>query len=102
MGAPLHTQVNDLVFMNGGFSLRNVKSMLAITKEHGSEYPKGASGEDIYFLCRTQNRPSPIEASEFSVEYFFRKNPVGVHKPWMYQTVENLKMLLCETPGIKA
>jgi hypothetical protein len=37
VGAPLHTQVNDLAFMNGGFSLRNVKSMLAITKEHGPE-----------------------------------------------------------------
>lgn len=94
VGAPIHSQHNDLRFQNGGFSLRNVKAMRDAAAKDGPENPdqQNGNGEDIFFGCRVK-MPDTLKASEFSVEILFRKNPVGVHKPWMYNSVENLLCL---------
>jgi hypothetical protein len=100
VGAPIHSKHNDLKFQNGGFSLRNVKAMRDAAAKDGPENPDthNGNGEDIFFGCRVK-LPPVLKASEFSVEVLFRKNPVGVHKPWMYNSVENL---MCLFQGINA
>lgn len=102
VGAPLKDGNPNIFFQNGGFSLRNVERMVEITTEAKPEYPLNSNGEDIYFACRIpkEKKPSFLDSTEFSVEFYFRKNPVGCHKPWPYNSIENLKCILDNTPGV--
>lgn len=93
--------------LNGGFSLRNVTQMKKITTEIGPSYPNGYFGaEDSYFSYYVHDSPNCtgiypefLISSEFSVERYFRKNPVGVHRPWSFTSTENIKCLLENVPG---
>ena len=88
--------------LNGGFSLRKVSTMKNITKKVGPQYPTGFfMAEDGYFSYHVHDSPNCPGiypdfsiSSSFSVERFFRKNPVGCHKPWQCNSPENMKCLL--------
>lgn len=101
VGAPIRGPRDDMKFQNGGFSLRNVQKMREYAEKDGPETPgeNGCLAEDIFYGCRAK-LPEFLEATEFSVESFFRKTTCGVHKPWLYNSVENLRVLLREVPGI--
>jgi glycosyltransferase involved in cell wall biosynthesis len=94
VGAPLRTNNARLYLQNGGLSLRNIEVMKNITKEAGPEFPTHNNGEDLYFSCRIKNVPQFVESVEFCVETYFTKDPIGVHKPWPYNSIENLKDLI--------
>jgi len=93
--------------LNGGFSLRKISTMKEVTKRIGPEYPKGFLGaEDSYFSYYVHDSPNCKGVypefsitSQFSVERFFRKNPVGCHKPWQCNSSEIMKCLLENVPG---
>jgi glycosyltransferase involved in cell wall biosynthesis len=100
VGAPNLGPKREIFYQNGGFSLRNVSKMYECSKKDGPETPgeNGCLGEDIFFGCRSK-MPVFLEATEFSVESFFRKTSVGTHQPWRFNSVENLKCLLSNVPG---
>jgi hypothetical protein len=69
---------------NGGLSLRNCKTMLAIIQTH--PIPKHPLNEDIYFsyfLLQTPNVNIPTMdiAKRFSVETIYNEDTCGMHKP---------------------
>ena len=81
--------------------------MKNITKKVGPQYPTGFfMAEDGYFSYHVHDSPNCPGiypdfsiSSSFSVERFFRKNPVGCHKPWQCNSPENMKCLLEIVPG---
>ena len=71
---------------NGGLSLRNVRTMLAIARRY--PYPHGSGlPEDVYFshwLKVHENEywvPTSEEASAFAMEQVFHPNAAGLHAP---------------------
>ena len=78
----------QLAVGNGGLSLRNVRVMLAITRNH--PYPSESAEripEDIYFSYWLKMHesvywvPSREEASAFAVEHIHNPAAVGLHAP---------------------
>lgn len=94
VGAPcgqIGTQIWAPYTQNGGFSLRNPKTMIRYLDKFGE--PENPWNEDIWW-CRelTSSRgkslgitmPSRDKATEFSVEGIFYPSPVGTHRPYSY------------------
>ena len=80
---------------NGGFSLRNVETMIRIVsnclpvsyEDKDTEKITGIANEDIYFAYHISNNerffdiPSIEIAKSFSIETIYHDDPVGLHKP---------------------
>jgi len=71
---------------NGGLSLRNVRVMLAITRNH--PYPTESNvPEDVYFSYWLKVHqavywvPSRQEASAFAMEHVYNADAAGLHAP---------------------
>jgi len=85
--AALNNRSVQMTVGNGGLSLRNVSTMLAIARMH--PYPRGSGlPEDVYFshwlkvhdgmLCRV---PTSEVASTFAMEHVRNPNAAGLHAP---------------------
>jgi len=77
---------------NGGFSLRNVKRMIDICRLRGPT----EQNEDIFFnrLLSNSEYPTDTLQQQFSVEAVFHPDPCGLHAPYKFLTVAQLKQLL--------
>ena len=51
------------------------------------------TNEDVFFSSMKLNFPSKVEASNFSVEQVYNKNPFGIHKPWNNLSKKELNSL---------
>jgi hypothetical protein len=69
---------------NGGFSLRNVQTMIEILKKYN---PDGSINEDmvISILCYALDKHLPTlqQAACFSAETIYISEPCGFHKPYL-------------------
>ena len=76
---------------NGGFSLRKVSRMLEICERSGSR-PRNV-GEDVFLTnhLRDDEVPDPKKASEFSVEFVYNADPVGLHHVWTIHDIDKVK-----------
>jgi hypothetical protein len=85
---------------NGGFSLRKKSKMIEMKNIGGFSFDNWY-GEDLFFsntcveypLDVDINKPSFDDAQKFSVETVFYDKSVGIHKPWLYLTEENIEIL---------
>ena len=84
--AALSNRRVQLTVGNGGLSLRNVRTMLDITRRH--PYPFNCEmPEDVYFsywLKVHENKyrvPSAEEASAFAMEHVYNPDAAGLHAP---------------------
>ena len=84
---------------NGGLSLRNVRSMLAITRKY--PYPRELGvPEDVYFSHWLKVHeheywlPSTEEASAFAMEHVHNPNAAGLHAPSPALRVECEAMIM--------
>ena len=73
---------------NGGLSLRRKQTMLDILAHH--PLPIDHDAEDVYFSSACPNKPLFEQAKEFAIETVFNDQSFGIHKPWNYQTAEQL------------
>lgn len=96
IGAPWKKPMHNLKYgFNGGFSLRNVETMIRIVsnclpvsyEDKDTEKITGIANEDIYFAYHISNNegffdiPSIEIAKSFSIETMYHDGPVGLHKP---------------------
>jgi hypothetical protein len=78
---------------NGGFSLRSKQTMIELIKRGK---PHVIPSEDTYFSIQLQlykdfyKVPSVELAKAFAVETLFHPNPLGLHKPWFYQSTDEM------------
>jgi hypothetical protein len=86
---------------NGGLSLRNVRAMLAIARQH--PYPQGGGvPEDVYFshwlkVHETEYRvPTSERASEFAMEHVHNPDAAGLHAPSPALTEECVAMIMAK------
>lgn len=75
---------------NGGLSLRRVAAM----KEICLRYSRGQLYEDVFFSRYASRVPSKDLAMKFSVETVFYEDPCGMHKPYNYLSVDQIRELL--------
>lgn len=76
-----HIRVGNKLVGNGGFSLRKVDRMIEICKNN----PKPPKlGEDVHLTNCLNNDELPTVdiAKQFSVEWVFYHDPVGLHHVW--------------------
>lgn len=74
--------VPRIYVFNGGFQLRKVSSMLALSESK----PYSGEPEDVYFALSNLTRPTREEAKAFGVQDFMYDGvPVGCHQIWMKQ-----------------
>jgi hypothetical protein len=86
---------------NGGLSLRRKSKMLEIISQciDRKQYtPTQLHNEDAFFanVCQDRvniNKPSYEEAKEFSIETVYSDKSFGVHKPWHYQSPQQLQKI---------
>ena len=93
IGAPWSKNLYDISGgYNGGFSLRNVDTLIQITstKPHlRLENTGDVLNEDVYFAYymvnneNNYNLPDKDVAMAFSMETIYSENPCGLHKPHM-------------------
>jgi len=90
-----HVQVG-----NGGFSLRSRQLSLDILDRWGNASAHLPYNEDVWFACGAHylgKLSSQDQANRHCIESVpFVKGmevPLGVHKPWAYQNIENLQRL---------
>jgi hypothetical protein len=82
-----HIQTGNKKIGNGGFSLRNVKKMIEVC----SRYKKPAKlGEDVHITncLKDSDIPDYEMAKEFSVEWVYHPDPVGLHHVWTIFPIE--------------
>jgi len=98
VGAPWHTRwLGMLEVGNGGFSLRDISTMIEITSKY-SNY--NFYNEDIYFsyhcMMMKKNIPSLHEAMKFSMEGVYYNDPIGLHQPALtkFNTIDEYINLL--------
>lgn len=103
VGAPWNRQFVDSQHQNhlvgnGGFCLRAVDATIAHLQRCGNWSPTLGFNEDVYLsIIIPPNRlPTTADAAEFSSETIFHPSPCGVHKPWPYQPVENVRHFMNE------
>ena len=86
---------------NGGLSLRRKSKMLEILDK--CEY-KNNINEDIYFsfACDgvTLNKPEYETSKQFSVETIYNDKSFGVHKPWLYNSPQDLDKIMKFIPEL--
>jgi hypothetical protein len=83
---------------NGGLSIRSVQLMYEICCEFpddASSYFNGAPiPEDVFFARGVEKKngaiPSALEANLFSTEQIFNIDAIGIHKPWPYNSAQNV------------
>ena len=84
---------------NGGLSFRKKSKMIEMIKFYPNYIKKKKNksflhtNEDVFFSSMKLNFPSKEDASNFSVEQVYNKNPFGIHKPWLSLSKENLNSL---------
>jgi hypothetical protein len=92
---------------NGGFSLRNVKSMIKVCEPYRNKDIKDfkcpCMHEDGFFCRRPKfvypNHRNKIELllhEEFSVEGIYKENPVGLHKFYWWIGGNNFEKIMCD------
>lgn len=82
-----HIQIGNKKIGNGGFSLRNVEKMIEVC----SRYKKPAKlGEDVHITncLKDSDIPEYEMAKEFSVEWVYHPDPVGLHHVWTIFPIE--------------
>lgn len=88
---------------NGGLSLRRKSKMVEIIHAKSS-YINTIYNEDGFFCHAQHNVPMRVptfnEATRFSVETVFHDTPFGIHKPWLYLSVDQLIILVTKYPDI--
>jgi hypothetical protein len=92
----LKTIANPMLVGNGGYSLRNVAIMMAITmdpicadsKNHLFNNDLQPIPEDVFFAGECHKRGARVPSTEiatlFSSEQILNANTMGIHKPWAY------------------
>lgn len=81
---------------NGGFSLRNVQKMKDICSKHLYKDSKRKINEDVYItnFLNISDIPRVDIAKQFSVEWVYYDDPVGLHHVWTIFPFETVKMWL--------
>lgn len=85
---------------NGGLSLRKKSKMITIAQ---TVIPFGVN-EDMYFSMQTivpLNKPTFEEAKQFAVETVFYEQPFGIHAPWKYLPLDELRILIQKYPALR-
>lgn len=99
---------------NGGFSYRSKKIMLEVL-DRWNENSDPHANEDVLFACGShylEALATEDAANRFCIESVpfdeematfssYMGTPFGVHKPWKYQSVENLKRLMQACPPLQ-
>jgi hypothetical protein len=75
---------------NGGLSLRRVSAMKRVCE--GFDFDQHTN-EDVYFSQQDLNFPPEELAQAFSVESSFHRAPFGIHKPWVFMSVETIRRI---------
>ena len=86
---------------NGGLSLRRKSKMIEICEKVDKNFTEH---EDNYFCYQNEvllNRPSFLEAQQFSVETVFHEKSFGIHAPWKYLNKYELEFLVNKYPEIQ-
>jgi hypothetical protein len=103
VGAPVGPWLGLLTrdTLNGGFSLRNVKTFMSYLDLYGE--PQNPGNEDMWW-CKEFSGPRGIKAniklpskelaSHFSVESIFYEDPVGMHQVYRFLNQQQLNRLL--------
>jgi hypothetical protein len=81
---------------NGGLSLRKKSVCLDCLKNN----KWNESNEDIFFSKIIKNKPTKEKAKEFSVETIYNNITFGIHKPWLYISNYELKLLMTQFDGL--
>jgi len=85
---------------NGGLSLRKKSKMITITQ---TVIPCDIN-EDVYFSMQPLiplDKPSFEEAQRFAVETVFYETPFGIHAPWKYLSIDEMRILIKKYPVIR-
>jgi hypothetical protein len=86
-----HENLNEQVG-NGGFSLRKKSKMLEIIDKCRDSWNN--DGEDRFFCMPCNNiainKPSFEEAQKFGSETLLNAESFGIHKPWVYNSLEKV------------
>ena len=105
---PKNSSCADVQVGNGGFSLRNRKVMLAVIDRWGSTSGHLPFNEDVWFACGSHylgSLANVTTANRFAIESVpfdsAKLAPFGVHKPWEYQTQDNLNRLIQVCPSLR-
>lgn len=79
-----HIRIGNKLVGNGGFSLRNVSRMKEICTNFKRTNMK--LNEDVHISNCLDNHevPDVEEAKEFSVEWIYYDDPVGLHQVWRF------------------
>lgn len=90
-GGNIFKRLGNKLVGNGGFSLRKVSRMIEVS-DKDRERPRNV-GEDVFITNRLRDDEIPDVklASEFSVEFVYNKDPVGLHHVWTIHTPDVVK-----------
>jgi hypothetical protein len=86
-----HVKLGNKLVGNGGFSLRYVSRMKDICNTHERKNLK--LNEDVFItnhLTETE-LPSVDIAKQFSVEWIYYQDPVGLHQAWRFHAPQHFK-----------
>jgi hypothetical protein len=93
--------INPELVGNGGVSLRNIKAMKTICEKYKYlskqlHYDRiQQQPEDVFFsYCCVQEKlklPDYEEAQDFSIEQVIKLGSLGIHKFWMYHSLEKVQ-----------
>jgi hypothetical protein len=82
---------------NGGFSLRNVKRMIQICTSY-TRHDTSKLNEDVFIsnLLEEDEVPNVDIAKQFSVEWIYDRDPVGLHHVWTIYPIETVRQWLVD------
>ena len=94
---------DDIVYQNGGFSLRRKSLML---KAINDKKPGENTWPEDYWFSQTKRditKPAPYSmAKSFAIEGLYTgQHPLGIHKPWDYLQPKQLNSLRQQCPEIR-
>ncbi len=111
IGAPWTHSKHRLKVGNGGFSLRNRRSMMWLIDKYWKspglvQLKWHKKAEDVFFALMV-NRfkwrfrvPSAHTASTFSVESKFTLGSLAIHKAWKHLSKKRMSVLISKTPEL--
>jgi len=73
---------------NGGFSLRRRSAMIELLEAH--PWPNGGN-EDLHISKYAKNKPTLLEALDFSTESLLWGSSFGLHAPWKCIQMQHLE-----------
>jgi hypothetical protein len=85
---------------NGGLSLRKKSKMITITQTVTPIH----ENEDIHLSMQSivpLHKPSFEQAKQFAVETVFYETPFGIHAPWKYLLIDEMRILIEKYPVIQ-